>query len=167
MSGSTASFDAHYSADSVRQAGYAFRDYQFKRYGLLMIAACVINAAALAFIVWSGAKLGATLYFIVFVVVIGPIFLTKEYFLGPRMYEFKISHILATGGRVTVSPEKITLPGQRGEISFPWSIIKVVVERPNFFLLILSPFSSYLVPRQEMPAEVYDLLRSKVNFNAA
>jgi YcxB-like protein len=167
MSRATSSFDAQYSGDAPRRAGEAFRDYQFKRYGLLMIAACVINAVALAFVLWSGAKLGTVLYFLIFVVVIGPIFLVKEYFVGPRIYEIKAKHILATSGRVTVGPESITLPGQRGEISFPWSIIKVVVERPNFFLLVLSPFSSYFVPRQGMPAEVYDLLHSKVNFNAA
>jgi hypothetical protein len=167
MSAATASFDATYSFDSFRQAGRAFRDYQFKRYGPLMIAACVINALGFAIALWLGAKFDLAMYFITFVVVISPVWLLYEYVLGPRMYELKLKMVLAASGRVTVGPEAVSLPGQRGEIIFPWSMIKVVVERPDFFLLVLSPFSSYFVPRAGMPAMAYEVLHPKVNFNAA
>jgi hypothetical protein len=132
-----------------------------------MIAACVINAIGLAFVFWSGARLGAIVYFLVFVVVIGPIWLLYEYLLGPRLYEAKLGLVLAPAGQVIVGSEAVTLPGQRGEIVFPWSIIKVVVEEADFFLLVLSPFSSYFVPRPGMPVPAYDTLHSKVNFGAA
>ena len=167
MSRAPIAFEAVYSSENRRLAGRAFRDYQFKRYGLLMIAACVINAIGLAFVLWSGAKLGATVYFLVFVVAMGPLWLLYEYFLGPRMYEAKLGLVLAPAGQVIVGSEAVTLPGRRGDIVFPWSIVKVVVEKSDFFLLVLSPFSSYFVPRPGMPALAYDALHSKVNFGAA
>ena len=156
------SFEASYSPESIREACFAFRDYRARKYGAVMIAACAINVLGLALVVWAGAKVDLALHFMIFVAAVGPLFVLYEHFVGPHKYCFKLGAVLAPAGNVSVGPETITLPGKRGEIVFPWAIVKAVVETPGHFLLILSPFSSYFVPRTGMPAAASDALRSKI-----
>ena len=79
MSDSPLSFDAVYAPQTVSEAAHAFRDYQFKRYGLLFASACAINAAGLAVMHWSGAAHDAAFFGAVFAVVLGPIFMLYQY----------------------------------------------------------------------------------------
>jgi amino acid transporter len=86
MSTAQISFDAAFSAGTMRHAARLFRDYQFKRYGLLLVVACLVNALGLFLAVSFGLPLGGTFWLVAFVVVIGPIWLAYKYFLGPRLH---------------------------------------------------------------------------------
>jgi hypothetical protein len=168
MDDASLSYEAVYSPVALRQAGYAFRDYQFKRYGQVLIAACVLNAAALAYAFWLGADRGAPLLIVAALVVLGPVWLLYKYFVGPRTYAMKLRLVLASTGQVAVSRDSIALPGRSTEaVVFPWSMVKVVLEQQSHFLLVLSPFSSYFVPRPGMPVAAYDILHSKSARSAA
>ena len=153
-------FEAHFSVESMQEAGVAFRDYLFKRYGLLLVAACAINATGLAFAVWVGAEPGPALYLTVFIVVLGPVWLLYNYFTGPHLQAHLLRRILAVRGNVSVGDDCVVLPGQDGrEVSFAWSKTKVV-EHASIYLLVPSPFFVYYVPKLGMPAAVERIFKT-------
>jgi hypothetical protein len=161
-------FEAHFTPESMHVAGLAFRDYLFKRYGLLLSAACAINVAALAFVLWTGAAQGPALYLLVFVVVFCPVWLLfRFYFAGPYLQSQRLRRILAVRGNVSVSDDFVVLPRHNGgEIPFAWSKTKVV-EHASLFLLVPSPFFVYYVPKMGMPAVVEHVFRTKSARSAA
>jgi len=161
------SFDVAYPREVIRQAAHAFRAYQVKRYGLLMVSACIINAVGLVLAVHFGAEPGLALNVVVFVVILGPSWLLYQYFLGPRLYEIKHQLILEPSGVVVVNQEAVHLPARRGSFVLRWSALSAVLESPAFFLLVLSPFSAYFVPRHGMPSAAYDAFHSKAVSRAA
>jgi hypothetical protein len=161
------SFNVAYSREVVRQAAHAFRAYQVKRYGLLMVSACIINAVGLALAVRFGAEPGLVLNGVIFVVILGPSWLLYQYFLSPRLYEIKHQLILEPSGLVVVDPEAVHLPARRGIFVLRWSALSAVLETPAFFLLVLSPFSAYFVPRLGMPGPAYDVFHFKTVSRAA
>jgi hypothetical protein len=160
-------FDAEYSAELIEQAGHAFRDYLFRRYGPWLIAACVINAIALALCLWLGVEAGPLLWVIVFVVVIGPVWLAYEYFIEPHRYAAKLRRVLPSHGRVSVDAEAVLFVVNGKESKLPWSLVKVVVETQAFFLLVVSPFAFTFVPKSGLPGAAYDTLQAKSRAGAA
>jgi hypothetical protein len=71
---------------------------------------------------WLGATVTDVL-FVVFVVVIGPVWLAYKYFLGPKLMAAKLRYVLAPVGRVTVSSSALILPTCQGSsFELPWSM---------------------------------------------
>lgn len=161
---SPVTFDVVYSPDAATEAAARFRDYRFKRYGPLMIGACIVNGIGLFAVLWFGAKPGApSTLFIWFFVVLSPIWLLYEHFVWPRLYMAKLLRLLPSPGRVSVSAESISVMTRRRDAVLPWSRIKTVLETPSTFLLVLSPpFGFLFIPRAALPAEARDALRAKV-----
>src|SRR3954470_2508105 len=96
-------FEVVYLPDIAAEVADTFRDYRFKRYGLLMIGACVINAIGLSAAVWFGARPGAaSTLFILFLVIVGPVWLLYEHFIWPRRYVSRLLRLLPSPGRVSV-----------------------------------------------------------------
>src|SRR4051794_29674412 len=141
-----AGFDTEYPTHLFKEAALAFRDYQFKRYGRLMIVACLINALGLTSAMYFGASRDFTFYAFVFFVAMGPIWLLYKFYISPYTRAAMLRQVFAETGRVTVGSESIALPMRRGEVVFPWNNFSVVLEKQAFFLLAMTPFSFYFVP---------------------
>lgn len=167
MTGHGAAFEAEYSGELIEQAGRAFRDYLFRRYGPWLIAACLINAIGLALSVWLGAPPGPILWGVVFVVVVGPVWLLYEYFVEPHRYAARLKRVLPSRGRVSINSEAVSFLVRGQESKLPWSSVKVVVETQAFFLLIVSPFAFTFVPKSGLPVETYDTFRARSQARAA
>jgi YcxB-like protein len=160
MSAQPVAFDAEYSPELIRQAARTFRDYLFKRYGPWLVAACIVNAIGLALSLRLGAETGAALTMVVFVVVLGPVWLLYEYFIGPSRYAARLKRVLPASGRMSVGSESVSLVVRGQEAAIPWSMVKVVVETHALFLLVLSPFAFAFVPKTGLPVEAYETLQS-------
>ena len=159
MSTQIATFNTEYSGEIIKMAAYAFRDYQFERYGRLLIGACLVNAIGLSSAIWFGAPFDFPLYTVIFVVAFVPIWLLYKFFVAPRTRAAMFRLILAETGHVTIESESIALPTHRGEMVIPWNRVRIVVEKDTFFLLILSPVFFYFVPKVGMPQDAYENLR--------
>jgi hypothetical protein len=159
-------FDAEYSPDLIELAAYTFRDYQFKRYGPWLISACIVNAVGLALSLWLGVT-GALLAWVVFIVVIGPVWLLYKYFIAPSQYASKLKRNLPSHVPISVGSEAVSFVVRGQEATIPWSIVKAVVETQALFLLVLSPIASTFVPKSGLPIEAYDMLHSRSRSGAA
>lgn len=167
MTERTVAFDAEYSPELIDEAGRAFRDYLFRRYGPWLVAACLINAMGLALSLWLGLETGPVLWGVVFIVVIGPVWLAYEYLFEPHRYAARLKRVLPSRGRLSVDSEAVSLVVRGQESKLPWSLVKVVVETQAFFLLVVSPFAFTFVPKSGLPVEAYDTLRAKSQIGAA
>jgi hypothetical protein len=164
----TLSFETSYTPEAVARAMVVFRDYQFRRYGLLLGLCCVINALGLGLALWTGAELNATTWFVVFIVFVVPLWLAYMYFVRPHLAAAMLRQVLAPAGPVTVSPVSVALPRRDGQaLSLPWSSIKVVHDAEDLVLLVRSPLYAYFIPKLGMPAEAYDALLGKAQSSAA
>lgn len=163
MPTSAVSFDVIYSPEVAAQAAHTFRKYRFKRYGVLMIGACTVNALGLLAALWLGAQPGAaSLLFLVGVVVIGPVWLLYEHFVWPSRYVSRLLRLLPSPGRVSMTSESLSVQTRKKDAVIQWSKIKKIVETPEAFLLVLYPFAFLFIPKVGLPVEAYDALRSKV-----
>jgi hypothetical protein len=160
-------FTAEYSDGLAVQAARAFRDYQFKRYGPLFIAACVVNALGLWLALHFGAEAGLALGIVAFVVVLGPTWLLYKYFVAPPMYAARLRRVLPSQSRVSLAAASVSLEVQGQQVEIPWSRIKAVVETSALFLLVVSPFAFTFVPRIGMPAEAHEALHARSRYRAA
>ncbi len=160
-------FTAEYTDDLVQHAARSFRDYLFRRYGPLLIAACVINALGLGLALHLGAEASLALSGVVIVVVLGPTWLLYKYFSIPSQYAVKLRSALPTRGRVSLSAASVSLEVQGQEAVVPWSLVRAVVETSAVFLLVVSPFAVTFVPRVGLPAAAYETLRARSRYRAA
>ena len=167
MHESQSAFAVEYSDDLVRQAAYAFRDYLFKRYGPLLVGACIVNAFGLWLALRFGAEAGFALAGVGFVVVLGPTWLLYQYFLSPKRYAVKLRRVLPPRSRVSLSAASLSLemPGQAAVI--PWSMVKAVVETGSLYLIVVSPFAFTFVPRLGMSVEAGESLRARSQYRVA
>ena len=168
MSAPASSFEVTYSSELVAAAAKMFRDYQFKRYGRLLLLCCAINALGFALVLWFGAPLDASMLFIAFVVVIGPVWLAYKYFAGPTIIAAKLRYVLAPAGCVTIGSASVSLPIRDGkQLELPWSRVKSVQEAESLFLLIVSPLWAYFLPKLAMPEALHEKLRARSRSDAA
>jgi hypothetical protein len=155
-------FDVVYSPEIAKRAAEAFRSYRWKRYGPLMVTACIVNAIGLAIAIWLGADLGkAATLFVGFVVVFGPLWLLYEHFVWPSRYASKLIRVLPPSGRVSVAPDAVSLATRDRDAEIPWAKIKRVLETQNAFILVLSPFHFVFIPRIGLPIDADGALRAR------
>lgn len=163
MANSPIKFDVVYSQEIAADAAHSFRDYRFKRYGRLMIAACIVNAIGLSTALWFGAQPRAVSTLFLYVLVIGsPMWLLYEHFVWPRRHVSRLLRLLPSPNRVSIGTESVSVTTQRGEAAIPWSRVKRVVETQSAFLLVLSPFLFLFIPLADVPVEAREALRGKV-----
>jgi hypothetical protein len=132
-------FTATYPEGLVRQAARAFRNYQFKRYGPLLIVACVVNALSPLLCLRLGVKPGVALNVVIFV--------------APATHAASLRRVLPAQGSVSLSAASVSLEVRGKQVEVPWSAVKAVVETNTLFLLVLSPFAFTFLPRIGMPFE--------------
>lgn len=162
-----ATFDAQYTPALIEDATRVFRDYRFKRYGALLIAACVVNALAFGFVAWQRAASGLTLFWLVFIVAAGPTWLLYEYFLAPSRFAARLKRALPSSTRVSFGRQSVSFLFGAQAVSVPWSDIKAVVETGTLFLLVVSPFTFVLLPRAGIPPAGYRALHARSQPTAA
>jgi hypothetical protein len=160
-------FTAEYTDELVAHAASAFRDYLFKRYGLLLISACVINAIGLWMAVQLGAEASLALFLMACVVVLPATWFLYKYFSIPSQYAAKLRPLLPPRSRVSLALASVSLEINGREAEIPWSAVKAVVETSASFLLVLSPFAFTFVPRLGMPAAGYEALHARSRYRAA
>jgi hypothetical protein len=146
-------FTATYPEGLVRQAARAFRNYQFKRYGPLLIVACVVNALSPLLCLRLGVKPGVALNVVIFVALLGPTWLLYRYFVAPATHAASLRRVLPAQGSVSLSAASVSLEVRGKQVEVPWSAVKAVVETNTLFLLVLSPFAFTFLPRIGMPFE--------------
>jgi hypothetical protein len=155
-------FDVVYSPEIARRAAETFRNYRWKRYGPLMVIACIVNAIGLSVALWLGAQPGAaSTLFVGFVVVLGPLWLLYEHFVWPSRYASKLVRVLPPSGRVSVARDSIFFTTRRRDAEIPWSKIKGVLETQSAFILVLSPFAFVFIPRAGLPLDAYGALHAR------
>ena len=136
MATSAVSFDVVYSPEAAAQAAHAFREYRFKRYGLLMVGACVVNALGFLAALWLGAQPGAAyMLFVMAVVIVGPIWLLYEHFVWPSRYVSRLLRLLPSPGRVSLTSESLSVETRKQDAVIQWSKIRRVLETSEAFLL--------------------------------
>ena len=156
-------FDVVYAPEVATDAAYRFRDDRFKRYGLLMIAACIVNLIGLSAALWFGARpRDASTLFIFFIVIVGPVWLLYEQFVWPQWYVSRLLRVLPSPGRISVSEDSISVTTVRRDALIPWTRIKRVLEARSAYVLVLSPFAFLFIPTTGLPAKVRDGLRARV-----
>jgi len=161
-------FEVVYSPEIAKRAAETFRNYRWKRYGLLMVTACIVNAIGLTVALWLGAQLSATAtFFIVFVVAVGPLWLLYEQFVWPARYASRLVRVLPPSGRVSVGADAISVATRAKDAEIPWSKITKVLETQSAFILVLSPFHFVFVPRAGLPIEADGILHGKSHSKVA
>jgi hypothetical protein len=148
---SQAAFDVRYTPVLIEHATRVFRDYRFKRYGALLIAACVLNALVMAFLVWLRADTSLARLLLVFVVAVGPVWLLYEYFVAPSRFAIRLKRALPDSARVSFAKQSISFAFDDQKVTVPWRDIKDVVEADTLFLLVISPFTFLLLPSAGIP----------------
>ena len=166
MSDASIVFATEYSDRLVAQAALTFRDYLFKRYGLLLIAACAINALG-AWLAFSVGVTGIALVGLLFLAVLGPTWLLYQYFIRPSQYRAKLRRALPPHSRVALAAASVSLEVQGQEAVIPWSVVKAVVEAEALFLLVVSPFAFTFVPKPGLPEAAYEALHARAGRRAA
>jgi hypothetical protein len=163
-----AHFEAEFPPESIETASKAFRDYLFRRYGVLLVGAFVINAAGLAVVYWSGAERGLMFGTLAFaLLVLFPVWFLYKYTVGPRLHAAALRQLLPSRGSVNLGKDFVVLPTRDGgTIELSWSGTKIV-EHPSLFLLVRSPFMAYYVPKQGMPAAIEQIVQAKAARSAA
>jgi hypothetical protein len=155
---STATFDMAFSREIAAEAAAQFRDYRFKRYGLLMITACAINVLGFCVALWSGFYPPANYLFLV---IGSPLWLLYEHFIWPRAYALRLVRSLSSATQVSINREWIFVAARGQYTPIRWSRIKKVVQTPSVFLLVLSPFAFLFIPTAGLPVDARDVLCSK------
>ena len=166
MSTPQVTFNVRYSSELIDEAARAFRDYRFRRYGLIFVVACLINAVGLAFIFWFGAKghdfesiaFTISTAFVVLTVVAGPVWLLYQYFIEPGRRAAILKKALPSSRTVTLGPTTLWLTAGGREFAIP---INVVVETSSLFLVVLSPFVFVLLPTSDLPGQAFEVLHGK------
>ncbi len=168
MSTERVPFDAECSPALFDQAALMFRDYRFRRYGLLLIAACIVNAVGFGFLLWLGAKpSGPTFLLLVFLVVGGPLWLLYEHFVFPHRLAVRLQRLLGHPMRASVGKESVCFVLRGREVSIPWSKVRHVLESQTVFLLMLSPLTFIFLPKSGLPAEAYAIVHARSRSCAA
>ena len=167
MSTDLVAFDAQYSPAVIEQAALMFRDYRFRRYGRLLIGACIVNAVGFGFLLWLGAKPGPAFLFILFIVAGGPVWLAYEHFVFPGRLAGRLKRLLGQPMRVSIAKEFICFVLHGREVAIPWSAVQVVLEAQTVFLLMRSPFIFLFVPKAGLPVEAYGILHARSRSRAA
>ncbi len=155
------SFEAKFPAELIDNATTAFRDYQFRRYGSHILICALVALLGPAILLGFGVP-STSMVLPAAAALLGPAWITYKYFFGPRMLAAKLQYTLAPAGTVKVSPMAISIPIRDGkEMVFQWSAIGAVLEAKGAFLLVLSPVSTYPVPRLGMPDAIAEAFRRK------
>lgn len=160
-------FTAQFADELMVQAAYAFRDYQFKRYGPLFITACIVNALGLWVVLRYGAEADVRLVAIVLLVILGPTWLVYKYFVAPSHLAAKLRRRFPSEMRVSMAFASVSFDVQGEQVEIPWSAVKAVVETSNLFLLVVSPFAFMFLPRISMPVEAQESLHARSRYRAA
>jgi hypothetical protein len=159
---SQAAFDIRYTPDLIDQATRVFRDYRFKRYGALLIAACVVNAVGFGLVVWLREERSLlALLLLAFVVAVGPAWLLYEYFISPRRFAARLKRMLPDSARVAFAKQSISFAFDDQKVAVPWHDVKAVVETETLFLLVVSPFTFLLLPKSGVPPAVNKALHAR------
>jgi hypothetical protein len=167
MSTEPVAFDAEYSPALIEQAALMFRDYRFRRYGRLLMAACIVNAVGFGLLLWLGAKSGPAFLFVLFIVVGGPVWLLYEHFVVPDRLAARLKRLLPQPMRVWVGKESICFVLRGREVVVRWSAVEDVLEAQTLFLFMRSPFSFLVLPKAGLPAEAYGILHARSRSRAA
>jgi hypothetical protein len=165
-------FDAQYTPELIAEATRSFRDYRFRRWGLMYVVACLVNAVGLALVLYFGAKgnaFGSVLYIamtgaIACVVVIGPVWLAYQYLLEPARRAAWLERGLPPRLRMSMGPTTLWINTGARETAIP---LNVVIEAKSLFLVVLSPFAFLIVPQSNLPLEALETLRGKARSSAA
>ena len=156
-----ATFDAQYTPALIDKATQVFRDYRFKRYGALLIAACAVNALVFGLVVWLRAEGGLALLWFVLIIAAGPAWLLFEYVIAPRRFAARLKRALPSSARVSFGRQSVSFVFDGQTVTVPWTDVKAVVETEALFLLVVSPFTFLLLPRAGIPSVGYRALHAR------
>jgi hypothetical protein len=161
-------FNAEFSPELIDQAALSFREYRYARYGRLLIAASMINAAAFGLLLWLAPRPDPAFFsFFLFVVVFCPAWLFYRHFDGPRRRATMLKRVLPRSARVSVTAESVSYALQSREVTIPLSHTKAVIETQPLFLIVLTPFAFFFLPKSNIPAEAYEILHNRAQSSSS
>ncbi len=140
-------FDAVYNEALLLDAATLSVRRHYRRYGLLLGAACVVNLVGAAFFLkLTGYRISAASLVVLGLAVLGPAYFLWSYFRGPRSYARAFGRSLLPSVRVTVDPSRFSISLGKRTLTKPWSEYADIIERPEYFLLLRNKFLVMAVP---------------------
>ncbi len=156
-------FDVIYDDALLADAAATSVRVWFKRYGLLMGSACLVNMAGVAAFLWFvGFRFPLiAVPLIVLVGALGPLYYTWVYFVGPRAYARVLQRMLAGTSRLAVDESKVSITLKSGQLVRRWADLRNIVELPDYFLLLRRPMLiiAIPIPKKGAPEEALQVVR--------
>ncbi len=163
----TMPFGTNLSPEHVDEAVLLFRDYRARRYGLLLVGACVANALGFGLAFWLIPEPSAVLIPPALIAFLGPVWLCDEYFWRPARRAARIRRSLPPSVQVTLDATRIALIVEGKEASVRWQVVKAVIEGKGVCLLVLSPFTFLFFPSAALTQQARETLHAKAQIRSA
>jgi hypothetical protein len=156
--------DATYDRKLLEAAATCYIRGYFRGIGRWLLVACVINAIGFGAAIALGAKSGPVMWWVVFIVVAGPLYCAYLFWGFPRRYSSRAIRVFAPTTRISFTVATVEFSCGQGAASIPWGALTKVRECPTAFLLVLSQLihSFMVVPKAGLPNEAREFLASKV-----
>jgi hypothetical protein len=154
--------------DQLEEAGTHFvHSYLYRRYGRWALAACFVNIAGLALVIWLGGVSVLELSVLGFVAVVGPVFLLQVYLAYPRRFASSLKQRLIPPAEFFFTTATLGVRTQAGAAEIPWSRVHSVLELSSFYLVVLSPFAITVISKLSLPEEARQIIHAYSKPNAA
>jgi hypothetical protein len=138
------------------------RAYLARRYGVLLLACMAINVTGITIASLTGGNSPLVDLFAVVVVVMPAVYFTAYWFRQPSRLSAGMQRRLNPATLCKVDADGVTFMEDDRGVTIAWSRVKATLERPSYFLCVLSPMSFFVVPTASMPAQAETLLRERV-----
>ena len=143
------------------------RAYLARKYGVLLLACMAINVTGIAIASLTGGNSPLVDLFAVAVVVMPAVYFMMYWFRQPSRLSAGMQRRLDPATLCKVDADGVTFVAGDRSATIAWSRVKATLERPSYFLCVLSPMSFFVMPTASMPAQAEALLRERMTPRAS
>jgi len=143
------------------------REYLARKYGVLLAVCLVINIAGITVASLTGADLSIVGLFAAVAVVMPAMYFMVYWFRQPARLAAGMQRRFNPATLCRVDADGVTFTAGDRSATVAWSRVKATLERPTYFLCVLSPMSFFVMPTTTLPAQAEALLRERVIPRAA
>ncbi len=142
------------------------REYLARKYGVLMAACLVINIAGITVASLTGGDLTIVGLFGVIAVAMPALYFAVYWFRQPARLAAGMQRRFNPATLCRVGADGVTFTAGDRSATIAWPRVKATLERPTYFLCVLSPMSFFVMPTATLPAQAEALLRERVTKRA-
>ena len=157
MGASTIDFDAVYDDAMIEDAAKVFVRRQFRKYGWLLVLACIINIVGFALFVALGGR-GGLAVAVGIIAAVGPLYFPWAYNRLHHKLAASMKRALNPTARVSISSSTFTLSAKGQSFTRQWAHLKEVIETADYFLIVVNHIAFTFVPKKSAPEDALQLM---------